>query len=450
MNASDMPWLELALATPLAAALGLTFVRHGPTAARWGLTALTLNLFWSVAAALAASGAPPALISKLGTFSLDAAAAPIAPVLALVHLLKILGTAKARVSSSFCVRVLLSAFITVATLSAGSDRLVVGLLGAAALLPIWDLVARGRSIRGYLVYAIPTLACLGIGFAGRDAGYGWGASLLMIGLLIYGGVFPLHGWLPSLFMAGSFGVAMLRVLSMLQIFVALRLVVPLAEPSLLAAAAMAALATAVYAAGMAVVQRDPRRFFAYLSLSQTALVTFAVMLRTPGGLTAGLCLWISAALSLAGLAFSLRALEGRFGLLSLRDHHGLYEQVPSLAICFLLSGLACVGFPGTIGFVPMELLISDSFEHGLWVAVVLALVAMLSGIAMLRAYFSLFTGRRRVTSVSLNTTTAERIGIVIIVLAVILGGWLSPAIVASGHAAADALLGAAPGVEAAH
>ena len=188
---------------------------------------------------------------------------------------------------------------------------------------------------------------------------------------------------------------------------------------------------------MACVQHEVRRFYAHLALSQTSMVLFAVMLHTSNGLTAALCLWISTTLSLAGLALSVRSLEARFGALSLREHHGYYEQVPGLAICFLITGLASVGFPGTIGFVPMELLISGSIDQGLGISLTLAFAAMLNGIAIMRAYFALFTGRRPTTSVSLQVTPTEHLGIIIIALVVFLGGWFSPSVVASRHRVAE-------------
>jgi len=99
---------------------------------------------------------------------------------------------------------------------------------------------------------------------------------------------------------------------------------------------------------MAVVQGETRKFYAHLCVSQAPLVLFAVMLHTSDGLTVALCLWMSSMLALEGLAFSIRALEARFGALSLREHHGYYERVPGLAVCFLITGLASVGFPGSL------------------------------------------------------------------------------------------------------
>ena len=234
--------------------------------------------------------------------------------------------------------------------------------------------------------------------------------------------------------------SLLFVLPLIEVVAVLRLLLPHAPEWMLHVASLACLVTAVYSAGMAVVQNEARRFFAFLALSQTSMVMFALMLHTHTSITAALCLWISIILSLAGLGYSLRALEARFGSLSLREHHGYYEQVPGLAVVFLIAGLASVGFPGTIGFVPMELLISGSAQHGLGTSVTLVLASMLNGIAILRAYFSLFTGRRPTTSVSLQLTSKERVGVVLIALLVFLSGWFSPQVVVSRHRVADELL----------
>ena len=63
----------------------------------------------------------------------------------------------------------------------------------------------------------------------------------------------------------------------------------------------------------------------------------------------------------------LRALEARYGRLSLDGFHGLYQHSPALAVGFLLTGLASVGFPGTLGFVSTELLVDGAVEANLLV-----------------------------------------------------------------------------------
>src|SRR5262249_718473 len=147
------------------------------------------------------------------------------------------------------------------------------------------------------------------------------------------------------------------------------------------------LATAVYAAGMALVQREARRFFCYLFLSHSALVLVGLGTATALGLTGALCVWLSVSLALTGLGLSLRALQARHRRLSLTGFPGLYEHTPALAVCFLLTGLASVGFPGTFGFWSNELLVDGAVETYPPVGVAVIFAAALSGVALVKVYF---------------------------------------------------------------
>ncbi len=156
------------------------------------------------------------------------------------------------------------------------------------------------------------------------------------------------------------------------VYAAVRLALPVAPDWALQGLGVASLLTAVYAAGMATVQHEARRFFAYLFLGHASLVLVGLGLHTPVSLTGSLALWVAVALALHGFGLTLRALEARFGRLSLADFHGLYEQSPALAMCFLLTGLASVGFPGTLGFVAAELLVDGAAEASPYVALAVA------------------------------------------------------------------------------
>ena len=122
------------------------------------------------------------------------------------------------------------------------------------------------------------------------------------------------------------------------------------------------------------------------------------------------------------------------------EFRGLYEHSPALAVCFLLTGLGSVGFPGTLGFVAAEMLVSGAVGADLPVGVALVLVSALNGIAVVRAYFLIFTGGRHVSSVPLGITRRERFA-VLTLAALILGGGLAPQRgLESRHRAAEAML----------
>ena len=145
-------------------------------------------------------------------------------------------------------------------------------------------------------------------------------------------------------------------------------------------------------------------------------------------------------LSLGGFGLTLRALEARFGRLSLFEYHGLYEHSPTLAVCFLLTGLAAVGFPGTLGFISTELLVDSAVEASPYVGIVVIAAAAMNGIAVMRAYFLLFTGARHASTVSLGIVLRERVA-VLSLSALILGGGLFPQLgVATRRRAAEAIL----------
>ncbi len=82
----------------------------------------------------------------------------------------------------------------------------------------------------------------------------------------------------------------------------MHLLLPVAGDSLMRAMGLISLITAIYTAGMALVQREARRMFCYLFLSHSALVMMGLEMLEPYGLTGALCVWLSVGLSLGGFA----------------------------------------------------------------------------------------------------------------------------------------------------
>jgi NADH-quinone oxidoreductase subunit M len=204
--------------------------------------------------------------------------------------------------------------------------------------------------------------------------------------------------------------------------------------------ALLSLFTAVYAAGMALVQREARRFFCYLFLSHSSLVLVGLEIATPIGLTGALCVWLSVGLALGGFGLTLRSVEARTGRLSLAEFHGLYEHVPMLAAFFLLTGLASIGFPGTIGFVGAELLLEGAVQVSPLVGTAVVIAAALNGLAVLHAYFRVFTGTRHPGTIDLRSRLPERIAVLVLTVLILGGGLFPQPGVASRHHAAVELL----------
>jgi NADH-quinone oxidoreductase subunit M len=56
-------------------------------------------------------------------------------------------------------------------------------------------------------------------------------------------------------------------------------------------------------------------------------------------------------------------------------------------------GLACTGFPGTLGFIGQELLLDGAVDVFPVMGFAIVIASALTGLAVLRMYFSLFCGR---------------------------------------------------------
>ncbi len=265
-------------------------------------------------------------------------------------------------------------------------------------------------------------------------------ALLTAGALLRTGIVPVHCWMTDLFEKATFGTALLYVTPIMGAYAIMRLVLPFAPDWALQSIAIMSLITAVYAAGMALVQVDTRRFFCYLFLSHSSLVLVGLELATPIGLTGALLVWLSVGLSLSGFGLTLRSIEARTGRLRLTDYHGLYEHTPTLAALFLLTGLASIGFPGTIGFVGSELLVEGAVAVYPYVGTAVVIAAALNGIAILQAYFHIFTGARHPASVSLRVRIPERVAVLILTGLIIGGGLYPQPGVASRYHAAMALI----------
>lgn len=449
-------WLELAILVSVAGSLAVSRVRDPLRAWRWGLAftgaSLVLSLLASLGFYLCRIGEVSEgwsfqanLIGKQW-FRLDELSAPLAPLVALLHFLTALATGRTKMRRfSLSLSLACEAF-ALAAFSSLDSWLLVTLLCVGVVPGYLELRNRGKPTRLYVLHMATFVGLMVVGRAFVDPTSDlasrplWATIPLAAAILIRCGCVPAHCWITDWFENASLGNALLFVAPQAGVYAAVRLVVPIAPDWMLQGIGLASLVTAVYAAGMAVVQRDSRRWYAYLFLSHAALILVGLELHTAIGLTGALSLWVSVALSLAGLGLTLRALEARFGRLSLTRFHGLYDHSPMLAVCFLMTGLASVGFPGTFGFVAMELLTDGAVEVSPIVGLAIALTAAINGIAVVRAYFYLFTGARHTSTVSLSMTLRERLAVLTLAVLILGGGLLPQPFVSSRFQASESIL----------
>ena len=447
MNWETLPWVEVAVAAPVVGAAVVACCRNRVTAARlclgFALVALGSSLLAWLAYATTQHMDKEYLILEVFDqpfLALDGLSAPLLPLVALLHVLTVLATARTKEARFSFSLALVAEALQLAAFACPGSWLLVLLLALGTLPPYLELLRRRCPTRVYAGHMALFVALLVAGWAGQQRGMAWASVALFAAVLVRCGTAPAHLWVGDLFAHASFGSALLFIAPLTGVYAAVRLVLPTAPDWALQGLGMASLLTAVYAAGLAAVAREGRRFFACLLLSQSSLVVVGLELHTAISLTGSLCLWLAVPLALSGLGLTLRALEARCGRLSLTTYRGMYDQAPALAVCFLLAGLASVGFPGTVGFVAADLLVEGAVEANPLVGVGLILASAVNGIAVLRVYFLLFTGTRHQSSAPLEITFRERFA-VLVLAAMLLGGALAPQPgVADRHAAAEALL----------
>lgn len=455
MNDLHFPWMEAAILVPLFGIAWIHFLSNSERSLRDAIVFCTITLllacgelidFLMIGAFEAHDHWPfTQWIFPREIFVVDELSAFLLPLGALIFMVTVLSTRLTKAPRFSIKLTLASEALLLATFSCRASWALVILLVVSVIPPWIELKRRNRCTR---IFSIHMLAFAGL----LLFGYGWlqitgtssNASLLPGALLtgaalLRSGIFPFHLWITDLFEKATFGTAILFSTPLVGAYAVMRLVLPIAPSWALQSIAILSLLTAVYAGSLALVQTEARRMYCYILLSQSSLVLVGLELVTPIGLTGGLCVWLSIGLSMTGFGITMRCIEARISRISLADFHGLYRQMPSLAGFFLLTGLASIGFPLTVGFVGMELLIEGAVDVYPIVGMFVVLTAALNGIAILLAYFHIFTGRHNTTMIPLNARPSERIAVWLLSALILAGGLYPQPGVASRYHAAEEL-----------
>ncbi|MBT6498235.1 MAG: oxidoreductase, partial [Planctomycetaceae bacterium] len=315
MRELHFPWLELTILLPLFGAAWVCCVRDPERMRRRALVISGLTLLLAIGTwqdfdtlhTFEAHDHWDVVVSLLGddVVVIDELSAPLLPLAALLFFLTTFTTLRTKVRRFPFAGTLVSESLLLAMFACRQPWGIIVLLAAQAVPPLLELKARGRSARIFLLHTLLFVGLMAGGWALAESGdvsssdpTAAGPSMLAIGMLIAAvlirsGCVPVHCWLTDLFENATLGTALLYVTPMAGAYAAVRLVLPIAPDWALRTIALLSLFTAVYAAGMALVQREARRFFCYLFLSNSSLVLVGLEVATPIGLTGALCVWLS-------------------------------------------------------------------------------------------------------------------------------------------------------------
>lgn len=210
-------------------------------------------------------------------------------------------------------------------------------------------------------------------------------ALLVLGFAVKGPLLPLHSWMPAAVTEGPVGVGVFLVGLKLGAYGFLRFVMPLTPEASgewsLVIAVLGVIAM-LYAALIALVQRNLRRLLAFASISHIGLVTLGIFTLTAEGMQGGLLMLLAMGLTSTGLLLLAGSLHARLGSSELSSFGGLTRQMPRLATLFFILGIASVGMPGSLNFNGEFMVLVGSFN----VNPALAGVAVL-GVILSAGYF---------------------------------------------------------------
>ena len=262
----------------------------------------------------------------------------------------------------------------------------------------------------------------------------WAAILLYIGAMAKSAQFPLHIWLADAMEGPTPVSALIHAATMVTagVYLMARLY-PLLHlaPGVGQAVAVIGAFTALFAASIAIFQRDIKRALAYSTVSQLGYMFLAVGV---GAFTAGVFHFVTHAFFKALLFLAAGSvIHALAGEQDMGKMGGLFKKMPWTAVSFLVATLAISGIPPFSGYFSKEAILGEALRLGhpiLWGMG--AFAAGLTAFYMFRVFFLTFVGRPRDAALHEHAHEAPWVMTVpVVILAVLaagggaVGGWLN-------------------------
>jgi len=229
--------------------------------------------------------------------------------------------------------------------------------------------------------------------------------LLFIGFAVKMPIFPFHTWLPDAHVQAPAPISVLLagVLLKMGAYAMIKFVILLLPQSAQQYAIymlVLGLVSLFFSAFLAIYQTHIKKIVAYSSISHMGLIVIAISTLSFSGLSAAVYEMIGHAFIISPLFLIAGFLHHKTGSWQMKDLGGLMQKAPYLSAIFVLSGLAALGLPATMGFIgEITILISAINANGAWIAGI-ALASMLSAVYIIWTF-------RRVIYGTLNPSIAN-------------------------------------------
>lgn len=228
------------------------------------------------------------------------------------------------------------------------------------------------------------------------------ALLTLAGILVFigpigkSGQFPLHVWLPDAMEGPTPVSALIHAATMVAAGVYL-----LARGFILFASTTTVINlvayvggfTAIFAATIAITQRDYKRILAYSTLSQLGYMVMAIGV---GSITAGMFHLTTHAFFKALMFLCAGSVIHALHKQDIFEMGGVFKDMKITAVTMIIGGLAIAGIPPFAGFWSKDEILLVTLENGYTgLYIIASLTAFLTAFYMFRLIFLVFFGEKR-------------------------------------------------------
>ncbi len=227
--------------------------------------------------------------------------------------------------------------------------------------------------------------------------------LILAGILSKSATLPFHTWLPDAGVAPSPVTALLHAALLVKIgvYVFARLFLATFPVDHLWHTLVPALAaaSALVAAGAAIVETDLKRIIAYSTVSQIAFIFLGLAVGSPIGAAGAMLYILMHGLAKGGLFLSAGIVEQNAKTKDITQLGGLLKTMPITAVSFLLCAFSIMGIPPFGGFFSKYMVMTGAIESGhLWITLVFLLGAIMTIVYLMRVFNLVFLGEAKTTA----------------------------------------------------
>jgi len=148
----------------------------------------------------------------------------------------------------------------------------------------------------------------------------------------------------------------------------------------------------IYAALIAIAQKDMKRTFAYISISHFGFIVMGIFSFTSIGIIGSTVYMVAHGLSTAALFLTAGYLMRQKDSALISNFGGLSKSAPLLTGFFLVASLSSIALPGLAGFVGEFMVLTGTYQRNQLAAIIGTLGIILAAIYMLWLYQRVFTG----------------------------------------------------------